>query len=185
MTDNPKDVMGSKKDLISLVPPEGIRGIAKVMKYGAYDARRADGGSGYGAYNWRHTKVRLSIYLDAIARHNMKLIEGEDLDEDSGLPHTYHIGANICIIEDAKKYNCLIDDRPAVIQEQQMAVNEKEMDELTKDFLKSYERGVCVKKATESFGSWGIDEEATGCVKIEDHLEKMRKDPTQHFKGDE
>lgn len=107
---NPKDIMGQKKDLISLVPPEGIRGIARAMKYGAREAKRADGGKGYGDYNWRQTKVKLSIYLDAIMRHTMALVEGEKIDKDSGLPHEDHIGANVCIIKDAKKYNCLIDD---------------------------------------------------------------------------
>lgn len=114
MTDksNPKDVMGSQKDLIHLVPPEAIRGISKAMKYGAREAKRADGTLGYGDYNWRFTKVRLTVYLDAIMRHTMALIDGQDLDPDSGLAHEYHIGANIAIIADAKKYNCLIDDRP-------------------------------------------------------------------------
>ncbi len=78
---NPKDVMGSKKDLIHLVPTEAIRSISRAMKYGARDAKRADGQTGYGDYNWRSTKVRLTVYLDAIMRHTMAILDGEDLDK--------------------------------------------------------------------------------------------------------
>lgn len=108
---NPKDVMGRKKDPVSLVPYEAIKGISKAMYYGAFEAKRADGNLGYGPYNWRSTKVRFSIYLDAIIRHTMALAEGQDLDPDSGLSHEDHIGANIAIIKDAKAHNTLIDDR--------------------------------------------------------------------------
>ena len=109
---NPKDLMGVKKDQIHLVPTEGIRGIARAMYYGAHLAKRADGGVGYGEFNWRDNDVQYVVYLDAIMRHTMALLDGEDLDKDSGLPHEDHIGANISIIKDAKKHGCLIDNRP-------------------------------------------------------------------------
>lgn len=111
---NPKDLMGQKKDLLSLVPPEGIRMIAKAMKYGAYEAKQVDGTRGYGLYNWRDKKVKYSIYLDAILRHVLELIERNELDKDSNIHHLGHIGANICILLDAMKYNCLVDDRPEI-----------------------------------------------------------------------
>lgn len=102
---NPKDLIGSKKDNIGLVPPEGIIGISRAMKNGA---------DKYGAYNWRSKKVQYQIYLDAILRHTLALIEREDLALDSGCHHLDHIGANVCILKDAMKYHCLIDNRPDV-----------------------------------------------------------------------
>lgn len=111
---NPKDLMGAKKDQVHLVSPEFIRGTARAMHYGAHLAKKADGTLGYGEYNWRDKQVRLSIYYGAIMRHAMALFEGQDLDPDSGLPHEDHIAANVNIIKDAKKHNCLLDDRPVM-----------------------------------------------------------------------
>lgn len=102
---NPKDLIGCKKDSISLVPPEGIKEISKAMKNGAEK---------YGAYNWRDKKVQYMIYLDAIYRHTLALVDREDVAEDSQVHHLGHIGANVCILLDAIKYNCIIDNRPLV-----------------------------------------------------------------------
>ena len=99
---NPKDLIGCKKDNIHLVPPEGIRQISKAMRYGA---------DKYGPYNWRDNKVQYVIYLDAILRHTLALLEGEDVDPDSGLKHEAHIGANAVLLLDAHKYQNLIDNR--------------------------------------------------------------------------
>lgn len=100
---NPKDLIGAKKTAISLVPPEGIREIAKAMKNGA---------DKYGSYNWRDKKVQYMIYLDAIMRHTLALIDREDIAEDSKVHHLGHIGANATILLDAIKYDCLVDNRP-------------------------------------------------------------------------
>ena len=100
---NPKDLIGATKDNVDLVPVEGILGIARAMKNGA---------DKYGAFNWRENKVQYKIYLAAILRHTYALLEREDIAEDSGCHHLDHIGANICILKDAMKYNSLIDNRP-------------------------------------------------------------------------
>lgn len=117
---NPKDKIGRKKDPIHLVPTEGIRGISHAMRYGAYEAKRVDGKQGYGPFNWRDTKISYTVYLDAIMRHTMKLIDGEDIDQDSGVSHESHIGANICILLDAKKEGVLVDDRPKTTKEKSL-----------------------------------------------------------------
>lgn len=109
---NPKDLIGMKKDPISLVPPEGIKQIARAMKYGAYEAKQSDGTKGYGPYNWRNKQVQYSIYLDAILRHTLALVDGNDTDTDSGQHHLAHIGANVCLVLDAIKHQNLIDNRP-------------------------------------------------------------------------
>lgn len=109
---NPKDKIGSMKDAIGLLTPEFMKQTSRAMKYGAYEAPRADGTKGYGPYNWRQTKVRYSIYLDASFRHLIELLDRNDLDKVSKLHHAAHIAANMNIILDALRNDCLIDDRP-------------------------------------------------------------------------
>ena len=70
------------------------------------------GAAKYGAYNWRDTKVVLSVYLDAAMRHMLSKFDGEDLDPESGQPHEAHARACMGIILDAAATGNLIDDRP-------------------------------------------------------------------------
>lgn len=100
---NPKDLIGATKTPLTLIPPEGLKHIALAMQNGAKK---------YGAYNWRNKKVQYMIYLDAILRHALSLIDREDIAEDSQVHHLGHIGANVAILLDAIKYGCLIDNRP-------------------------------------------------------------------------
>lgn len=113
---NPKDAVGRKKDPIHLIPTEALRVESHAMRYGAYEAKRVDGSLGYGPFNWRQTKVSYIIYLDAIARHNMRLIDGEDIDLDSLTHHLGHIRANAGILLDAIRTGSLVDDRPKLIK---------------------------------------------------------------------
>jgi hypothetical protein len=101
---NPKDLIGSKKPPISLLPPAGIIHGAMAMKNGA---------SKYGPYNFRDKKVQMMIYLDAILRHTLALIDGEDVAEDSQVSHLGHIIAGASIILDCQENNNLIDNRPS------------------------------------------------------------------------
>lgn len=100
---NPKDAIGDTKPQIHLVPPAGLIYEAKVMALGA---------SKYGAYNWRDSKVRRTVYLSAILRHVLRSLDGEDVDPETGVPHEASIAANAHIILDALANNALIDDRP-------------------------------------------------------------------------
>jgi len=99
---NPKDVIGSDKIPMHLFPASAIVAGALGLLEGMMK---------YGRSNWRAVGVRATIYLDAIERHTKKLLEGEDLDEDSGLPHECHILACAAIIVDAKAAGKYIDDR--------------------------------------------------------------------------
>lgn len=102
-TTNPKDIAGAKKVPISLLPTEGIVQGAKAMKHGA---------DKYGPFNWRDKKIQYVIYLDAILRHVILCIDGEDIDKDSGLHPLAHVIAGASIVLDALKHDCLIDNRP-------------------------------------------------------------------------
>ena len=103
-TPDVKRAAGSIKCPLQLLPPEFLRQTAEAMGYGAYRAKRADGGQGYGPYNWRASGVELPTYIGALMRHTMAVAAGEWLDEGekgSGLPHVAMIAANCAVLLDA------------------------------------------------------------------------------------
>jgi hypothetical protein len=99
---NPKDLIGSNKIPLHLFPETAI-------VYGAMAF--LDGALKYGRANWRAAGVRASIYYDAAKRHLGKWFEGENIDEDSGLPHLAHALACVAILIDAIEADKLKDDR--------------------------------------------------------------------------
>lgn len=101
---NPKAAIGALKPSLSLVPSGLMIPLAKVMELGARK---------YGEANWRSTKVRRKVYLDAALRHIYLALDGEDNDPESGQEHEAHAAACCGIILDAKALGVLIDDRPA------------------------------------------------------------------------
>ena len=101
---NPKDLLGVKKINIFAVPPSAILYTSLAMN---------NGGQKYGFYNWRGKKVVFSVYYSAAMRHLFALLDGQELDTESGLPHLAHASACLAILIDAKETGNLIDDRPA------------------------------------------------------------------------
>lgn len=100
---NPKDLEGNKKPPISLVPPSVMIHLAIAFKEGAEK---------YGAYNWRTKKVQSMIYLDAALRHILAVIDGEDIDPESGKHHLDGALASLAVYIDALETGNLIDTRP-------------------------------------------------------------------------
>ena len=101
---NPKDLLGAKKAQLNLVPASSMIYQALAMENGAIK---------YGAYNWRSNKVVASIYVAACMRHLMAWYDsGEELAEDSGVPHLGHALACLGILVDASTGGNMIDDRP-------------------------------------------------------------------------
>lgn len=100
---NPKDLEGNKKSPISLVPPSAIIHMAEAFKEGA---------AKYGGYNWRTKHVQAMIYLDAILRHTLALVDGEDIDPESGKHHLDGVMASAAVYIDAMECNTLVDNRP-------------------------------------------------------------------------
>jgi hypothetical protein len=100
---NPKDLIGVTKPRLHLVPPVAQIYIAMGLQ---------DGAMKYGRYNWRTKPVKMSIYLEACARHLLALSDGENDADDSGWPHDAHASACLAIIQDARHASCLVDDRP-------------------------------------------------------------------------
>jgi hypothetical protein len=99
---NPKDAFGLQKTPLRLVPPIAVLYLAKAMGMGAKK---------YGEWNFRKDRPRASVYWEAMWRHLLAGLDGQDLDEESGLPHTAHILANAAILLDAEACGTLIDDR--------------------------------------------------------------------------
>ncbi len=101
---NPKDRLGEKKPPLWLVPPALLIEVAAVMKLGA---------AKYDAYNWRSKKVCATVYISAVLRHTLALLDGEDVDPETGRSHWASIGANAGIMLDAAATGNLVDDRPS------------------------------------------------------------------------
>lgn len=77
---------------LSLVNPELVKAVAEVRMYGTEK---------YGdSENWR--KVEPKRYVDALYRHLLAYIEGNEVDEESGLSHLAHMACNISFLLDEK-----------------------------------------------------------------------------------
>lgn len=82
------------KPRLSLVPSEIIRNIAIIREYGTQK---------YGdPVNWR--KVEPERYRDAAYRHLLAYIDDPaSVDEESGLPHLWHLACNVAFLCELEK----------------------------------------------------------------------------------
>jgi hypothetical protein len=75
------------KPMVTLIPVEFILGVARVFTFGAKK---------YGKHNFRagmdHSRI-----LDALGRHYLAIINGEDIDPESGEPHWAHLGCCVAM----------------------------------------------------------------------------------------
>jgi hypothetical protein len=100
---NPKDLIGTKKPPLDLIPPALEIHVAMAMK---------DGAKKYEPFNWRGNKVRARVYIGAAKRHIAAWMDGEECAQDSGVHHLGHAAACLGIILDAQETGNLHDDRP-------------------------------------------------------------------------
>ena len=100
---NPKDEYGVAKVPLGVVPGTAKVFLAMGMGHGAKK---------YGPYNWRVAGVQGLLYLEACQRHLEALIDGQDFDPDTGIPHAAFVMATIAVYADAWVNNKLIDNRP-------------------------------------------------------------------------
>jgi hypothetical protein len=100
---NPKDLIGSRKAKLSVVPAGVLFEIGLGMLEGTVK---------YGRHNYRVAGVRSSVYYDAAIGHLMDFWEGEDVDPESGLSHLIKAIASLVVWRDAMLQGKLIDDRP-------------------------------------------------------------------------
>lgn len=100
---NPKDIIGSGKLPLGLVPDTIAVQVALAFLEGALK---------YGRYNWRIAGVRASIYREALDRHLMRWWNGQDVDPKTRVKHLASIIACAGILLDAELCGKLEDDRP-------------------------------------------------------------------------
>lgn len=100
---NPKTAVGAAKVPLHLVPPSAKHYLALAL---------ADGARKYGPYNWRDSKISVSVYVAAVQRHIDAFWDGEDCAEDSGVHHLAHAMACLALLLDAEGVDMLHDDRP-------------------------------------------------------------------------
>jgi hypothetical protein len=99
---NPKTVYGMQKPAMSAVPPLVLLQLGGVMSLGARK---------YGRFNWRDKSVTASVYTDAINRHLLLWVDGEENDPESRCSHLAHIMACCAVLIDAAASGKLNDDR--------------------------------------------------------------------------
>jgi len=91
----------SNKAELHQVPTSVINGIAKVLMYGAQKYEKG---------NFRRG-MKWTVPYDCLTRHMMLWLDGQELDEESGLPHLYHAAANIAMLIEFSETCPELDDR--------------------------------------------------------------------------
>ena len=100
---NPKDEYGAHKVALGVVPATANIFLAMAMGHGSEK---------YGPFNFRVSKVQGFIYLEACKRHLEALIDGQDFDPSTGIPHGAFVMATMAVYVDAWVNGFLIDNRP-------------------------------------------------------------------------
>lgn len=72
----------------TLVPSSLVLAVAKIREYGCEKYHDPD--------NWK--LVEPQRYRDALYRHLLSYFNGEELDEESSLPHLHHAACNIAFL---------------------------------------------------------------------------------------
>ena len=77
------------KPQLRLVPTEIINCIARVRMYGTEKYHDPE--------NWK--RVEKERYIDAMYRHLLEYVkDNKSIDEESGLPHLWHIACNVAFL---------------------------------------------------------------------------------------
>lgn len=84
-----------------LIPYESLDEIAKVLTFGCLKYSRSDWAKG----------IKFSRLLSAAYRHMGKFNAGEDIDNESLLPHVAHAATNLIMLLYLIKHNPAMDDR--------------------------------------------------------------------------
>lgn len=89
------------KPRMDLLPPEAMIGLAQVLSYGA---------AKYDEHNWRNG-MSYSRLMAALQRHYTAFAMGEDIDQESGLPHIDHMMCCAAFLSTFQKTGTGTDDR--------------------------------------------------------------------------
>jgi hypothetical protein len=89
------------KPRISLIPREALEGAAKALTFGA---------NKYNAHNFKKG-IEYSRLVDAVMRHLIAWVDGEDNDFESGLSHLDHALASLSMLKYMEVNKTEMDDR--------------------------------------------------------------------------
>ncbi len=89
------------KPRMDLLDPEFLEHVAQVLTFGAEK---------YAAHNWRNG-INFSRLIAASYRHLGAINRGEDIDPESGLPHSAHLGCCIMFLDWMATHRRDLDDR--------------------------------------------------------------------------
>ena len=88
----PNNVQSAKADAgkprPTLVPVSLIEAVTAIREYGCLKYKDPE--------NWRN--VAPQRYRDALYRHWLAYLSGEQNDEESGLPHLWHLACNVAFL---------------------------------------------------------------------------------------
>lgn len=128
------EVKGTKFDTdkakLHMIPEEALLGMAQAFMYGAKK---------YDRFNYRKG-LNYTQLTDSLQRHLLAFLNGEDLDPESGLPHTFHLLANAAMIEFMRARRPEMDDRykePEITVEHISKSTEEIASELKKELFDS------------------------------------------------
>ena len=79
----------------TLVPVSLIEAVTAIREYGCAKYHDPE--------NWR--KVEPQRYRDALYRHWLAYLGGEERDEESGLPHLWHLACNVAFLIEMENYD--------------------------------------------------------------------------------
>lgn len=84
-----------------LLSPDALIGTANVLAFGARK---------YAAHNWRKG-LAWSRLIGACMRHLLAFMRGEDLDQETGLPHLDHLACEVMFLQEFYRTRPDLDDR--------------------------------------------------------------------------
>ncbi len=90
-----------EKPPMALLDPDFLEGVASVLGFGSRK---------YAAHNWR-SGIAVSRLISAAYRHLGAINKGEDIDKESGLQHSYHLGCCVMFLAAMLNTRPDMDDR--------------------------------------------------------------------------
>lgn len=90
-----------EKPRMDLLDADFLEGVAQVLTFGARK---------YAAHNWRGG-IHCSRLIASAYRHLGAINRGEDIDDESGLPHVYHLGCCVMFLASMLQTRKDLDDR--------------------------------------------------------------------------
>lgn len=101
-----KDSQRVKKDRLSLLDIEYLKGTARILSFGA---------DKYGVENWKECED-ITLYKDALLRHVLAYIGGETHDPETDELHLYHASCNLMFLQ-WFELNKVLNNKGEVIQD--------------------------------------------------------------------